>query len=935
MTRDIDASQAQRLNAFVSYARGDVEFVERLVTALATRDIDVTIDRRSLPMAVEFQPELLDLIRRADTVLFVVSSRSVASPWCAWEIAQVVELHKRLVPVIIEAVPDAQVPEAARKINYVHFTEGAAHGAGFDERAEELARALKTDLPWTKEYTRIGEAARRWQERGGERSLLLRGPDLDEAQAWQDRHPLKAPALSPAHVAFLAASRADARARQRRIVVTAVAAAAVTTALAGLAYMQRSAAVTNAGLATANESRALAELSRTETSRGNTTRAIQLAVQGVETAQTAQVPADDAESALYEALWRHREVRQRKLEVEPRDGWFDPQTGHAIVLTDTHVLTLGADLETVDERPRRRIPGAGPPGELETRPIVEPQALTLEWSRDGQVLNLAVPGSSPGAPAMRVDRQALPFVPSRAWLVQGAETARAVLSGPETMEAGPRLAVVDRSGVSPLYFTRDDSIEIHPTGRIVSVCRPWSSGYFIDVDAPIAQPVPMQQYIKAATCDGYGRSFAYGQGHNVVVFIPSSNSGQIEQPTLVDAGTGIHRATLGGHASAVTAVDISADGARILTVTADGTVRLWQVLVGADDALVRRYGGTALDGTFPEDSKNGRLINGYGTPAYQSLMQQGGFLSAIKGYYEISTQKDDDLVLADSDHELMVFNATRLDAPVLRTVLASPLVDRAHRKGADHFFTADESGDVVRRSTTDAAARVVASTRPEPILAMRWAGDATERLLVATATRVVAVDASSGRVEEVVRFPAGKAESVALSSDAVSYCAPQGDHLDSECTLVSFASRQTIAQLPCALPLQWEPRVNVAFCGSRVENLPALLDLADASKPVPVFPDARTIATTGLRSRAGVSIAPVAGCRRAFISLGGGIADDLYRGEGLLYDFESRRQLARTRGDPSTDYQGYGDGRGLPVFCTRQAVVQYARDVLTRLGTVR
>ena len=58
----------------------------------------------------------------------------------------------------------------------------------------------------------------------------------------------------------------------------------------------------------------------------------------------------------------------------------------------------------------------------------------------------------------------------------------------------------------------------------------------------------------------------------------------------------------------------------------------------------------------------------------------------------------------------------------------------------------------------------------------------------------------------------------------------------------------------------------------------------------------------------------------------------MYRGEGLLYDFDGRREIARTKGDPSTDYQGYGNGMGDPVFCDRNALVGYARDLLKRIG---
>jgi hypothetical protein len=54
-----------------------------------------------------------------------------------------------------------------------------------------------------------------------------------------------------------------------------------------------------------------------------------------------------------------------------------------------------------------------------------------------------------------------------------------------------------------------------------------------------------------------------------------------------------------------------------------------------------------------------------------------------------------------------------------------------------------------------------------------------------------------------------------------------------------------------------------------------------------------------------------------------------------LYDFDRRREIARTKGDPSTDYQDYGHGTGDPVFCDRNALVGYARELLTRVSADR
>jgi TIR domain len=182
-----EAAPAEKLKVFISYSRNDLAFALRLVEALEARALDVLIDTRDLPLAVEFQRELLGFIRQADTVVYVVSPDSIGSQWVAWEIEQVELLSKRLASVVARDVQADTVPDGIRKINYVFFTGANAEGARFEAQADALASALKTDLEWIKAHTRWGERARLWQEQGKRPAQLLRGHELGQAEVWSAR----------------------------------------------------------------------------------------------------------------------------------------------------------------------------------------------------------------------------------------------------------------------------------------------------------------------------------------------------------------------------------------------------------------------------------------------------------------------------------------------------------------------------------------------------------------------------------------------------------------------------------------------------------------------------------------------------------------------------------------------------------------------------
>jgi WD40 repeat protein len=206
--------QAQRLKVFVSYARVDSTFADRLVAALEAAGLDVLIDRRDLPLLEEWQRELLGFIRQADAVVFVISPASLQSKWCEWEVSQVTELRKRLAPILAQPVVGLRLPEAVEKINFIDFTDADR----FDDGARKLASALQLDLPWIKEHTRLADRSRLWLERDRANALLLRGIELEQAERWLLSAPRAAPTSSAqmptaGHRVFIQESRQAEQAR--------------------------------------------------------------------------------------------------------------------------------------------------------------------------------------------------------------------------------------------------------------------------------------------------------------------------------------------------------------------------------------------------------------------------------------------------------------------------------------------------------------------------------------------------------------------------------------------------------------------------------------------------------------------------------------------------------------------------------------------------
>jgi formylglycine-generating enzyme required for sulfatase activity len=233
------ADVSAKLKVFVSYSRRDSsEFAEELVAGLELAGFSAFLDRQDIAAGEDWQVRLGGLIREADTVVFVVSPEAVKSERCAWEVETALVETKRVLPVIWKPVPDSDIPEELRRRQFVRFDTGF----GIARPLGQLAEALRQDLDWIREHTRLGELAGRWDARGHPDSLLLRGDDLAAAYSWLENRSPSAPAITELMRTFVAASKesetrsfAKSIAAQRRMIrMQAVIVALLLAVIAGL-----------------------------------------------------------------------------------------------------------------------------------------------------------------------------------------------------------------------------------------------------------------------------------------------------------------------------------------------------------------------------------------------------------------------------------------------------------------------------------------------------------------------------------------------------------------------------------------------------------------------------------------------------------------------------------------------------------------------------
>lgn len=200
-----DARSPESLKVFISYSRRDSrDFAEEIVAGLQLAGFAPFLDRHDITAGEEWETRLTGLLAQADTVVFVISPEAIKSRRCNWEVDKAAAQSKRLLPVIFKPVAPADIPPELQKRQYIRFDTGL----GINRPLAELAEALRQDVDWIREHTRLGEAAARWQSRGRPDSLLLRADDLIAAKSWVESRKSDAPAITDLVRAFIGSSEA-------------------------------------------------------------------------------------------------------------------------------------------------------------------------------------------------------------------------------------------------------------------------------------------------------------------------------------------------------------------------------------------------------------------------------------------------------------------------------------------------------------------------------------------------------------------------------------------------------------------------------------------------------------------------------------------------------------------------------------------------------
>ena len=216
ITESLRQPPLSSLDVFISYSRADSDLARKLNHSLQTQGKTTWFDQESIASGSDFQQEIYQGIKACDNFVFIISPRSVNSPYCSSEVEYAASLNKRFVTVLYQEVNPVDLHPELAKVQWIDFNHNQRD---FNANFNQLVRTLDTDREHVHSHSKWLQRAIEWQSKHKSADLLLRGSEFLIAQAWlqtaleQNKQPaptaLQQTFVAESHQAIIAAEEAE------------------------------------------------------------------------------------------------------------------------------------------------------------------------------------------------------------------------------------------------------------------------------------------------------------------------------------------------------------------------------------------------------------------------------------------------------------------------------------------------------------------------------------------------------------------------------------------------------------------------------------------------------------------------------------------------------------------------------------------------------
>ena len=214
---ETDVDVMSGCSTMMSYSRKDKGFVKNIYNALNSDQRHIWVDWEDIPPSNDWLNEIHKGIEQSDVFLFILSPDSIKSEVCNWEVDHAVKNGKRIIPCVVRDVDYRSVRKELANLNWIFFR---SDGEDFDTAMKLLLKQIDMNGRHARYHTKLLVRALDWEKHEFEKSLLLRGNDLNRAKHWMSDAALgKEPKPTTLHLSYINESeRLYLTTKRRRLV---------------------------------------------------------------------------------------------------------------------------------------------------------------------------------------------------------------------------------------------------------------------------------------------------------------------------------------------------------------------------------------------------------------------------------------------------------------------------------------------------------------------------------------------------------------------------------------------------------------------------------------------------------------------------------------------------------------------------------------------
>ena len=183
ITESIKNANNLMTQVFLSHTDEDREIEEKVRKSLMREGFTVWSSQQDITTGVDFQEAINHGIEAADNVVYLLSESSLESAYCQQEIEYALSLKKRIIPLRLSALKPEQIPPDLRSLQYIDLADNVLE-VDYQKDESDLIKILRQESTYYANHKTILTKAIKWNEQQRNPSILLRGHNLRQAEAW-------------------------------------------------------------------------------------------------------------------------------------------------------------------------------------------------------------------------------------------------------------------------------------------------------------------------------------------------------------------------------------------------------------------------------------------------------------------------------------------------------------------------------------------------------------------------------------------------------------------------------------------------------------------------------------------------------------------------------------------------------------------------------